>query len=102
MAVFRSGSATVLLMLLVLAAAGSSWTGDVLTGRNQTGTEPSPARHDPDPHHGTNSTNHKKAFPVLDFNYENVRTPFEISMWILLALLMKLGESEKNPTPEQE
>lgn len=87
MAVLRSGSAaSALLVLLLLAAAGSAWTRDVLPGRNQTGTEPSP-----DPHHGTNSTNHKKAFPVLDFNYENVRTPFEISMWILLALLMKLG-----------
>uniref|UniRef100_A0A3Q1AGE3 Sodium/hydrogen exchanger n=1 Tax=Amphiprion ocellaris TaxID=80972 RepID=A0A3Q1AGE3_AMPOC len=32
-----------------------------------------------------------KAFPVLAFNFEHVRKPFEISMWILLALLMKLG-----------
>uniref|UniRef100_A0AAV2K5T3 Uncharacterized protein n=1 Tax=Knipowitschia caucasica TaxID=637954 RepID=A0AAV2K5T3_KNICA len=39
-----------------------------------------------------NSRTHKKAFPVLSFNYSHVRKPFEISMWILLALLMKLGE----------
>uniref|UniRef100_A0AAQ5Z681 Sodium/hydrogen exchanger n=1 Tax=Amphiprion ocellaris TaxID=80972 RepID=A0AAQ5Z681_AMPOC len=45
---------------------------------------------DPHDHHG-NSTEHKKAFPVLAFNFEHVRKPFEISMWILLALLMKLG-----------
>lgn len=45
---------------------------------------------DPHDHHG-NSTGHKKAFPVLAFNFEHVRKPFEISMWILLALLMKLG-----------
>ncbi|KAJ3608794.1 hypothetical protein NHX12_023324 [Muraenolepis orangiensis] len=42
------------------------------------------------PHHPGNVT-HKKAFPVLSFNYDHVRTPFEISLWILLALLMKLG-----------
>ncbi|XP_034016660.1 sodium/hydrogen exchanger 1b isoform X2 [Thalassophryne amazonica] len=43
-------------------------------------------------HHRTNSTApHKKAFPVLSFNYDYVKKPFEISLWILLALLMKLG-----------
>ncbi|XP_036411286.1 Na(+)/H(+) exchanger beta-like [Megalops cyprinoides] len=37
-------------------------------------------------------TNHtKRSFPVLHFNYEHVRIPFEISLWILLASLMKLG-----------
>ncbi|CAB1350825.1 unnamed protein product [Coregonus sp. 'balchen'] len=49
------------------------------------------------PSHGTegsyltNITNTKKAFPVLAVNYEHVRKPFEIALWILLALLMKLG-----------
>lgn len=42
--------------------------------------------------HLTNITNTKKAFPVLAVNYEHVRKPFEIALWILLALLMKLGE----------
>ncbi|XP_029590801.1 Na(+)/H(+) exchanger beta isoform X1 [Salmo trutta] len=41
--------------------------------------------------HLTNITNTKKAFPVLAVNYEHVRKPFEIALWILLALLMKLG-----------
>lgn len=41
--------------------------------------------------HHNESTTHKNAFPVLSFNYKHVRKPFEISMWILLALLMKLG-----------
>ncbi|XP_015227365.1 PREDICTED: Na(+)/H(+) exchanger beta-like isoform X1 [Cyprinodon variegatus] len=37
-------------------------------------------------------SNHtKKAFPVLSFNYESVKLPFEISLWVLLAFLMKLG-----------
>uniref|UniRef100_A0A3Q0QUI5 Sodium/hydrogen exchanger n=1 Tax=Amphilophus citrinellus TaxID=61819 RepID=A0A3Q0QUI5_AMPCI len=44
-----------------------------------------------DSHNQTNSTAHKKAFPVLSFEYEHVKRPFEISLWILLALLMKLG-----------
>uniref|UniRef100_A0A671YTE5 Sodium/hydrogen exchanger n=1 Tax=Sparus aurata TaxID=8175 RepID=A0A671YTE5_SPAAU len=49
------------------------------------------ASRDADSHHQSNSTAHKKAFPVLSFNYDHVRKPFEISLWILLALLMKLG-----------
>ncbi|MEQ2216616.1 hypothetical protein XENOCAPTIV_019350 [Xenoophorus captivus] len=87
---FWSGFTMVLLML-----TGSSRTRDVLTGHNDTWREPSTATqedHDPDPHNGTNSANHRKAFPVLAFNYGHVRKPFEISLWILLALLMKLGE----------
>lgn len=39
------------------------------------------------------SSNHKekKPFPVLDLDYHHVQTPFEISLWVLLASLMKLG-----------
>ncbi|MCJ8745504.1 hypothetical protein PDJAM_G00130950 [Pangasius djambal] len=33
----------------------------------------------------------KKIFPVLDFDYEHVHSPFVIFLWILLASLMKLG-----------
>ncbi|KAK2844895.1 hypothetical protein Q5P01_011554 [Channa striata] len=33
----------------------------------------------------------KKAFPVLDVDYHHVQVPFEISLWVLLASLMKLG-----------
>lgn len=33
----------------------------------------------------------RKAFPVLDIDYDRIRIPFEISLWILLACLMKLG-----------
>ncbi|KAM6899609.1 sodium/hydrogen exchanger 1b [Xenentodon cancila] len=44
-----------------------------------------------DPHQHANASGHRKAFPVLDFNYKHVKKPFEISLWILLALLMKLG-----------
>lgn len=38
----------------------------------------------------------KKPFPVLSLDYENVGTPFEISLWVLLASLMKLGEYWSN------
>ncbi|KAL7868928.1 hypothetical protein SRHO_G00103120 [Serrasalmus rhombeus] len=34
---------------------------------------------------------HSRAFPVLTFQFETVRRPFEISLWILLASLLKLG-----------
>lgn len=40
--------------------------------------------------HGVNAT--KKVFPVLDVDYHHIQTPFEISLWVLLASLMKLGE----------
>ncbi|XP_018416665.1 PREDICTED: sodium/hydrogen exchanger 1 [Nanorana parkeri] len=33
----------------------------------------------------------RKLFPVLDLDYHHIRYPFEISLWILLACLMKLG-----------
>ncbi|KAM4699332.1 sodium/hydrogen exchanger 1 [Discoglossus pictus] len=33
----------------------------------------------------------RKLFPVLDLDYDHVRAPFEIALWILLACLMKLG-----------
>ncbi|XP_017279280.1 sodium/hydrogen exchanger 1 isoform X2 [Kryptolebias marmoratus] len=33
----------------------------------------------------------KKAFPVLSLEYGHVKVPFEISLWVLLASLMKLG-----------
>lgn len=63
-------------------------------------TAPSEPLHRPDDHnltnvyigHGANSL--RKAFPVLDIDYLHVRTPFEISLWILLACLMKIGKSE--------
>lgn len=67
-------------LLLVVVCAASAASRDAVEGNNDTS------------HHQTNSTAHKKAFPVLSFNYDHVRKPFEISLWILLALLMKLGE----------
>lgn len=44
----------------------------------------------------------KKAFPVLSFEYEHIKTPFEVSIWVLFASLMKLGECADmsvKPTP---
>lgn len=43
----------------------------------------------------------RKAFPVLGIDYGHVRRPFEIALWILLACLMKIGESGvRHPTCE--
>lgn len=63
-------------------------------------TAPSEPLHRPDDRnltslvieHGVKSL--RKAFPVLDIDYLHVRTPFEISLWILLACLMKIGKSK--------
>ncbi|PKU29029.1 sodium hydrogen exchanger 1 [Limosa lapponica baueri] len=41
---------------------------------------------------GEGHTKPRKAFPVLGIDYEHVRIPFEISLWILLACLMKLED----------
>lgn len=56
----------------------------------------------PDISHQENLDNHKvaderhnftkKPFPVLALDYHHIQTPFEISLWVLLASLMKLGE----------
>nr|XP_020445742.1 sodium/hydrogen exchanger 1-like isoform X2 [Monopterus albus] len=55
----------------------------------------------PDISHQANSDSHKKAdgghnitkkaFPVLSLDYQHIHIPFEISLWVLLASLMKLG-----------
>ncbi|XP_020364392.1 sodium/hydrogen exchanger 1 [Oncorhynchus kisutch] len=42
-------------------------------------------------HEHTNYTYTKKAFPVLSLDYHHIQVPFEISLWVLLASLMKLG-----------
>ncbi|ETE69960.1 Sodium/hydrogen exchanger 1, partial [Ophiophagus hannah] len=56
---------------------------------------PVPAEIPPDTGHPKNvSTNghgkHRKVFPVLALQYKEVHVPFEITLWILLACLMKL------------
>ncbi|XP_029298776.1 sodium/hydrogen exchanger 1b [Cottoperca gobio] len=82
-----TGFMCVLLLVLVSVVSASR---EVVSGNNETWRDPDRETQE-DPHHQTNSTAHKKAFPVLSFNYDYVRKPFEISLWILLALLMKLG-----------
>ncbi|XP_033950230.1 Na(+)/H(+) exchanger beta-like [Pseudochaenichthys georgianus] len=85
---WRTGFFFCLWLLLFLSVASGSLV--VVSGSNE--TSGGPAGDTPEhPHHQTNSTTHKKAFPVLSFNYQDVRKPFVISLWILLALLMKLG-----------
>ncbi|TKS82438.1 Sodium/hydrogen exchanger 1 APNH [Collichthys lucidus] len=45
--------------------------------------------HHQDQHSG-NATHVKKAFPVLSLDYHHIKAPFEVSLWVLLASLMKL------------
>ncbi|XP_048848751.1 Na(+)/H(+) exchanger beta-like isoform X3 [Brienomyrus brachyistius] len=79
-----------LVMLIVMSNALPACDGGTAavalngTQRQWNGTERTPFQHD----HANNS---KKTFPVLGFNYDHVRTHFQISLWILLAFLMKLG-----------
>ncbi len=37
-----------------------------------------------------------RVFPVLSINYDYVQMPFEVSLWILLASLLKLGENHNH------
>ncbi|KAM8884790.1 sodium/hydrogen exchanger 1b isoform 1-T1 [Synchiropus picturatus] len=68
-----------LLFLVSVAAASRDENNRTVLGEDE-------------PLHRTNASGHgKKAFPVLSFNYHHVGEPFEISLWVLLALLMKLG-----------
>uniref|UniRef100_A0A3Q1HCH3 Sodium/hydrogen exchanger n=1 Tax=Anabas testudineus TaxID=64144 RepID=A0A3Q1HCH3_ANATE len=71
----------VCVLLLVFVSASR----DVVSGNDNTLGTPNQ-----DPDHKNHSTT-RKVFPVLSFNYDVVKTPFKISIWILLALLMKLG-----------
>lgn len=82
------------LLLLVFVAVIVSASPDAATGANETLRRPSGHSLDDSHDHPRNSSEHRKAFPVLAFNYEHVSKPFVISLWILLALLMKLGESD--------
>ncbi|XP_027867883.1 Na(+)/H(+) exchanger beta isoform X1 [Xiphophorus couchianus] len=42
-------------------------------------------------HTGEGNNTSKKPFPVIGIMYDDVSVPFEISLWVLLASLMKLG-----------
>ncbi|KAJ8341054.1 hypothetical protein SKAU_G00333450 [Synaphobranchus kaupii] len=45
-------------------------------------------------------TQPKRPSPVLEFEYTKVRTPFEVSLWVLLASLMKLGVAQQEITSQ--
>ncbi len=60
-----------MMMMKVLLLLGSC-SGPVLCGQNQS------------------------VFPVLSINYGYVQMPFEVSLWILLACLLKLGENHNH------
>ncbi|XP_076157727.1 Na(+)/H(+) exchanger beta-like [Alosa pseudoharengus] len=77
---------SLLVAILILSVMASSVAASVVrTGQGNGTTTKTDSK--------TNATSHhtKKAFPVLSINYDYVRMPFEISLWILLASLMKLG-----------
>ncbi|CAN9492959.1 unnamed protein product [Ophioblennius macclurei] len=88
-----SRTALLLLPLLLLAPAASAASrqhDEVVTNDDDDGVKPLRSTHE-EAHGHAQANGSKKAFPVLAFNFEHVRKPFEISLWILLALLMKLG-----------
>ncbi len=66
-----------MMMMKVLLLLGSC-SGPVLCGQNQS-----------DPRD-------QRVFPVLSINYGYVQMPFEVSLWILLACLLKLGENHNH------
>lgn len=98
---FLFGAAALLGLLPVLRSSGSDTPMEItaqpsLVTEGITASPPVPAESPPDTGHPKNvSTNghgkHRKLFPVLALQYEAVHVPFEITLWILLACLMKLG-----------
>lgn len=76
----------VLLLFVCFTVASSS--RDVVPGRYGSSAKVT----EEGSHQQNKSTAGPKVFPVLTWNYKHVKLPFEISLWILLALLMKLGE----------
>ena len=73
----------VLILVLLEGTAGAASSPDL--------SPPAPGHHGPGaPLDGHNVS--KKAFPVLEVDYHHIHMPFEISLWVLLASLMKLGE----------
>ncbi|CAL8249558.1 unnamed protein product [Boreogadus saida] len=72
----------VLILVLLEGTAGAASSPDL--------SPPAPGHHGPGaPLDGHNVTK-KKAFPVLEIDYHHIHMPFEISLWVLLASLMKL------------
>ncbi|XP_058051897.1 sodium/hydrogen exchanger 1 [Ahaetulla prasina] len=98
---FLFGAAALLGLLPVLQSSGSDAPMEItsqpsLVTEGITASPPVPAESPPDAEHPKNvSTNghgkHRKLFPVLALQYDEVHVPFEITLWILLACLMKLG-----------
>ncbi|KAL2080317.1 hypothetical protein ACEWY4_024110 [Coilia grayii] len=77
---------SLLAAVLILSVIASSTAASAIHTKQGNGTTPHT-----DPKTNGTITHTKKAFPVLSVNYDYVRMPFEISLWILLASLMKLG-----------
>ncbi|KAL2084762.1 hypothetical protein ACEWY4_020280 [Coilia grayii] len=52
-----------------------------------------PNQHNTDKDHNEHGHHNasRKAFPVLSFDFQRLQMPFETSLWVLLASLMKLG-----------
>lgn len=78
------------MFLLVLGLLVGTCSPDIGTNHGKP-----PGSHDLGPQsqgNHTHTTPNKKPFPVLSLDYDHVRLPFEISLWVLLASLMKLGE----------
>lgn len=80
-----------LLLLLLLAFLGGSVLPHGAASSPQNTPQSASVEHAAEGS-GHNVTNTKKPFPVLDLDYPHIQTPFEISLWVLLASLMKLGE----------
>lgn len=82
-----------LLLLLLLAFLG----GSVLP--RGAASSPGVTHRSASVDHTVDSRSHnvtKKSFPVLSLDYPHIQTPFEISLWVLLASLMKLGKCRRH------
>ena len=81
-----------LLVLLVFLVLGSLFPLGAASSPDTSAWDSSAGRDHPDQDTHKLHNHTKKAFPVLGVDYPHIRIPFEISLWVLLASLMKLGK----------
>ncbi|XP_066523981.1 sodium/hydrogen exchanger 1b [Hoplias malabaricus] len=82
---------SVLLLLASCSVSPGSDVGAVHDGDSQTDTSETPGDNPTPTEPPGHSQTHSRIFPFLSVQFSTLQGPFEISLWILLASLIKLG-----------
>lgn len=74
-------------LLLLVALVGSEASSDLNESAN------SPAQHAPKAWFAASSSVPDERISVFELDYDYVQIPYEVTLWILLASLAKIGKS---------